>query len=38
MLVSTWVLIGANLYFGIDASVSLEVARRAAETLIGTGP
>lgn len=37
MLVSTWVLIAANLYFGIDASVSLKIARRAAETLLGVG-
>ena len=35
MLLSTWTLIGANLYFGIDASFTLKVARRAAETLLG---
>ena len=37
MLVSTWILIGANLYFGIDTSLTSTVARRAAETLLGLG-
>jgi len=35
MLVPTWVLIGANLYFGIDASLISRVARLGAETLLG---
>lgn len=37
MLVSTWILIGANVYFGVDTSLTSSVARRAAETLLGTG-
>jgi multicomponent Na+:H+ antiporter subunit D len=38
MLVPTWILILANLYFGVDSSVTLGIARRAAETLMGGGP
>ena len=37
MLVPTWVLIGANVYFGLDTSLTSGVARRAAETLLGIG-
>ena len=37
LLIPTWVLIGANVYFGIDTSLSVGVARRAAETLLGSG-
>ena len=35
MLVPTWILIGANLYFGLDTSLTSGVAQRAAETLLG---
>ena len=35
MLVPTWVLIAANLYFGIDASLTTGIARQGAETLLG---
>lgn len=38
MLVPLWVLVVANFYFGIDASVTAGVARRAAQTLLGMGP
>jgi len=38
MLVPAWILIGANIYFGIDARMTSTVARRAAETLLGAGP
>ena len=38
MLVPMWILIGANIYFGIETSASLGVARRAAAMLLGTGP
>jgi multicomponent Na+:H+ antiporter subunit D len=38
MLLPTWLLVAANIYFGIDSSLTLGVARRAAETLIGVGP
>jgi multicomponent Na+:H+ antiporter subunit D len=37
MLVPTWVLIGASVYFGIDTSLTVGVARRAAAYLIGGG-
>ena len=38
MLISTWVLIGANVYFGVNASLTVNAARRAAEMLLGVGP
>ena len=38
MLVPTWLLVAANVYFGIDSSLTLGVARRAAEALIGVSP
>ena len=34
LLVPTWALIGACVYFGIDTSLTLGVAGRAAETLL----
>ena len=37
LLVPTWVLIAANIYFGIDTRVSVGVAKRAAEALMGVG-
>ena len=39
LLVPTWVLVGANLYFGINAVRTAQVAERAAEVLMtGIGP
>jgi multicomponent Na+:H+ antiporter subunit D len=35
LLVPTWILIGANIYFGIDTDLTVGVARRAAEWLLG---
>ncbi|MEE9386755.1 MAG: monovalent cation/H+ antiporter subunit D family protein [Nannocystaceae bacterium] len=35
MLVPTWSLIGASIYFGIDASWTAEIADAAARTLLG---
>lgn len=35
MLLPTWVLVAANIYFGVDASLTTEVARMAAEGLVG---
>jgi multicomponent Na+:H+ antiporter subunit D len=35
ILVPTWLLILANIYFGVDTSLTLGVARRAAQTLLG---
>jgi len=37
MLIPTWVLIGASIYFGIDTSLTVGVARRAAVMLLGGG-
>ena len=38
MLIPTWVLTLANLYFGIEPSLTVGGARRAAELLLGAGP
>ena len=38
LLIPTWILVFANFYFGLDASLTTSVARRAAETLLGVGP
>ncbi|MEZ4586769.1 MAG: monovalent cation/H+ antiporter subunit D family protein [Gemmatimonadales bacterium] len=35
LLVPLWVLVLANLYFGVDATLTSEVATRAAEQLMG---
>jgi multicomponent Na+:H+ antiporter subunit D len=35
MLVPTWVLIGATVYFGLDTELTAGVAQRAAEYLLG---
>jgi multicomponent Na+:H+ antiporter subunit D len=37
MLLTTWLLIGASLYFGVWTSLPAGVARRAAEALLGVG-
>ncbi len=37
LLIPTWVLTLANIYFGIDASLTAGVAGRAAQLLMGTG-
>jgi len=38
MLIPTWALVVANVYFGIDTRISVGVAERAAASLMGTGP
>lgn len=38
MLLPTWILLLANVYFGIDTSVTVGVAQQAAEALIGVAP
>lgn len=38
LLIPTWALALANLYFGLDTSLNVGVARRAAEMLLGVGP
>ncbi len=35
MLIPTWILVGANVYFGVDTDLTLGVARDAANTLLG---
>ena len=37
MLIPAWVLISASIYFGIDATSTLDVAFAAARTLLGDG-
>jgi multicomponent Na+:H+ antiporter subunit D len=36
LLVPTWILVVANIYFGIDTSLTVGTARRAAEALLGS--
>lgn len=38
LLVPTWILVLANVYFGFDARLTAGVATRAAEILLGVGP
>jgi multicomponent Na+:H+ antiporter subunit D len=38
MLLPTWVLIGACVYFGIDAELTVDTAFRAATSLLGAQP
>ena len=38
MLVPLWMLVAASVYFGLDTSLTVGVAERAAETLLGTVP
>jgi multicomponent Na+:H+ antiporter subunit D len=38
MLVPTWALVAASIYFGIDTRLSVGVAERAAASLLGAGP
>ena len=37
LLLPAWLLVAANFWFGIDPWLPLELSRRAAETLMGTG-
>lgn len=37
LLVPVWILVFANIYFGIDTRLSVEVAQAAAESLFGAG-
>ncbi len=38
MLLPTWVLVLANIYFGIDTSLTVGVAEQAARSLMGVAP
>ncbi len=35
LLIPTWILITANIYFGVDTSLTVGVAERAAQALLG---
>lgn len=37
LLIPTWLLIGASIYFGIQTEMSVGVATRASQVLVGTG-
>jgi multicomponent Na+:H+ antiporter subunit D len=38
LLVPMWILVAANFYFGIDTRLTVDVARRGAEVLLGATP
>jgi multicomponent Na+:H+ antiporter subunit D len=38
MLVPVWILIAANIYFGIDTDLTVDIANRAAAVLLGAEP
>jgi multicomponent Na+:H+ antiporter subunit D len=38
MLIPTWLLVGANIYFGVDAELTSRVAATAARLLLGVTP
>jgi multicomponent Na+:H+ antiporter subunit D len=38
LLIPTWVLAGANLYFGLNGVLTARIANRAATLLLGGGP
>jgi multicomponent Na+:H+ antiporter subunit D len=38
LLIPTWILVAANLYFGIDAELTAGLADEAARLLLGAGP
>jgi len=37
-LIPVWMLVSANIYFGIDTRLSVQVATAAAQSLFGVGP
>jgi len=37
LLVPAWILVFANFYFGVETSVSVGIAERAAQALMGAG-
>jgi multicomponent Na+:H+ antiporter subunit D len=38
LLIPVWILVGANVYFGIDTRLSVEIATAAAQSLFGVVP
>jgi len=37
-LIPVWVLVSANIYFGMDTRLSVQVAQAAAQSLFGVSP
>ena len=37
-LIPVWILVLANIYFGVDTRLSVQVAQAAAQSLFGLGP
>jgi len=37
-LIPVWLLVGANIYFGVDTRLSIQVAQAASQGLFGVGP
>jgi hypothetical protein len=37
MLIPTWILIGASVYYGINTDLTVSVAKQAAQQLLGVG-
>lgn len=38
MLIPAWVLVSACIYFGLDTALTADIAKRAADALLGLGP
>jgi multicomponent Na+:H+ antiporter subunit D len=38
MLIPVWILIAANIFFGINTDLTVDIASRAAGVLLGAGP
>ena len=38
MLIPAWLLIGANIYVGIDAGLIIDIAQQGAAVLVGQMP
>jgi multicomponent Na+:H+ antiporter subunit D len=37
LVVSTWILIGASIFFGVNATLTVNLAQKAAHALLGGG-
>jgi uncharacterized oligopeptide transporter (OPT) family protein len=37
-LIPTWILVAANVYFGVHAGLTTSAAGQAAQTLLGSAP
>jgi multicomponent Na+:H+ antiporter subunit D len=38
MLIPMWILVAANVYFGVNTELTVDLAERAAQALMGVGP